>query len=356
MRRFIGHMFQRGVVLIALLTLLFNLFGPLAWAQLTQCDVDALIEEHPYYDACTSGGTTNCNCTSLVGSDPKSKVVNYLFGKGLSAIAVAAIAGNLQQESDFSPTADNGLGFYGIAQWGGDRRTALQAYADSRGLPVSDLCLQLDYLWGELSGTIPNHNFKSTLDKVTNTSAFIPAYPNDAPSPDPNDAVYIIVHEYEGAVAPPGHEHDTTGRYKYGVQDYDPRLKFANEIFSQYGSGGTGPGPSPSCGGGGSVGGCKDPYRDVPNLISKRVDQGNDYSGDGPVHPACAGIVTYYNTNDTGWPGHNAISYKITEQQAGSAIGLTIFVAENCPLNSDLHAGSQVTTDTVLCTMHSVDP
>ena len=53
---------------------------------------------------------------SLLLESAGNTVMKYLTSKGLTAKQAAGLAGNLQQESQFDPGADNG-GHYGIAQW-----------------------------------------------------------------------------------------------------------------------------------------------------------------------------------------------------------------------------------------------
>jgi hypothetical protein len=83
----------------------------------------------------------------LSGSSNAEKIWNFLKGKGLSTGAIAGIMGNLQQESSLNP----GVNADGLAQWGGSRRTAMQNYARSAGLPSNSLEAQLGYLWQELN-------------------------------------------------------------------------------------------------------------------------------------------------------------------------------------------------------------
>jgi hypothetical protein len=83
----------------------------------------------------------------LSGSSNAEKIWNFFKGKGLSTGAIAGIMGNLQQESSLNP----GVNADGLAQWNGSRRTAMQNYARSMGLPSSSLEAQLGYLWQELS-------------------------------------------------------------------------------------------------------------------------------------------------------------------------------------------------------------
>lgn len=105
--------------------------------------------------------------SNLSGKDNVQKVFNFFVGKGLNGLQAAAIIGNLEQESGdkVSPTAVNSSsGAYGIAQWLGGRKDTLFNYADTGKLPTdkdsdkpapkrdkSDLGLQLDYFWWEVT-------------------------------------------------------------------------------------------------------------------------------------------------------------------------------------------------------------
>jgi hypothetical protein len=74
--------------------------------------------------------------------------VAYMTEKhGLPPVASAGLIGNLYQESTFNPTVvgDNGTAF-GLAQWRGDRQTALKAFAQSQGKQPSDPMVQLDFI------------------------------------------------------------------------------------------------------------------------------------------------------------------------------------------------------------------
>lgn len=82
-------------------------------------------------------------------------ILSYLQGTlGLSSAQAAGVAGNLQVESGWNPTAHNDKeGAIGIAQWEGGRRTALQQFAASRGSSETDLSTQLAFLGNELHGS-----------------------------------------------------------------------------------------------------------------------------------------------------------------------------------------------------------
>jgi len=93
----------------------------------------------------------------------KEIIEKYLRGKGLNDKAIAGVMGNIQQESNFSPTATNrSSGAYGIFQWLGSRKTGLQEYAKSVGKSAGNIYVQLDYFWKEINGSE-----KKTLNVLT---------------------------------------------------------------------------------------------------------------------------------------------------------------------------------------------
>ena len=110
-----------------------------------------------YYDAGDdrgTGGGGGSGSTNLEGNDNAEKIWNFFKSKGWTDEQVAGVMGSLWGESNhFQPNdlESNGIG-YGIAQWSFDRRTKLENYAKEKGKPVSDLGVQLDYLWTELEG------------------------------------------------------------------------------------------------------------------------------------------------------------------------------------------------------------
>lgn len=76
-----------------------------------------------------------------------------LLARGFSQPQAAALAGNIQQESSFNPTASNKLsGAQGLLQWRQSRLAGLNDYAQASGRDPSDAGTQLDYLVNEMTG------------------------------------------------------------------------------------------------------------------------------------------------------------------------------------------------------------
>jgi hypothetical protein len=82
----------------------------------------------------------------------RDAIIQFFRSKGVSSQVIAGILGNLQEESGLDPTAGNPHeGAIGLAQWEGNRRTALQNYAAQHGGSETDLNTQLGYLWHEMN-------------------------------------------------------------------------------------------------------------------------------------------------------------------------------------------------------------
>ncbi len=217
-------------------------------------DILGLIQANP------SQASTSSQCcqssTNIAGSNNAEKAFNYYLGKGLSALQTAGLGGNLQIESGFDPTAyypgghtDNPSpsSAFGLVQWLGGRQTALRDFANSANKPITDLGVQLDFSWQELT-TSYKDSVLGPLQQSTDLAS----------------AVHIVNQYYEGS----------------GVDD-GPRLSAAQDLLTKYGSNtsptsGTGPAPtSSSCGSSGVIaGGFAFPvdiqiYHDHPDWFTK---------------------------------------------------------------------------------------
>lgn len=149
--------------------------------------------------ASSSGGSSG----TLNGNDNAQKIYNYLVCKGLTPEQAAGIDGNFGLESHWNPNALNSIGAFGIAQWLGGRRTALENFAKQQGKPANDLGVQLDYLWKELS---TNADGFHTLDKVKQTAS-------------PDTAARVFENNYE----------------RSGGAGMSQRIAYANQIYNQWG-------------------------------------------------------------------------------------------------------------------------
>lgn len=153
------------------------LFSSVASA-VSQQQID-LLKNGVYYfnleDAVSACGTG----TTLVGSSNGEQIFNYLTTKGLSPIQAAGFMGNLQVESGLNParvqntptpSGDSdtmkidGTTGYGLAQWTSkDRQQNLHAAVVAAKTKDSNILVQLDYLWSELTGGYKNSTYTPLL-------------------------------------------------------------------------------------------------------------------------------------------------------------------------------------------------
>lgn len=93
----------------------------------------------------------------------------YLFfvrEMGLNTAAACGLLANIRKESNFNPTA--GSSYYGLVQWGGNRKTNLKNYCAGNGYDYTTLEGQLNFLAYELEQGYKNTVLK-TLKSVSNT-------------------------------------------------------------------------------------------------------------------------------------------------------------------------------------------
>lgn len=119
---------------------------------------------------------------SLRGADNAQKIWNALSDLGYSEAGIAGIMGNLMLESGLDPDIQE-IGHsqqgYGLAQWtSANRKAGLKAYANSKGVPISDLQMQVEYLDLELRRDLPGlYNYlKTTNDYSAATDRFMNEY------------------------------------------------------------------------------------------------------------------------------------------------------------------------------------
>ncbi len=138
------------------------------------CDQDFFAQNDIlYYDGCAESSCSpgsGINVT-LSGDDNEQKILNFFMQKGLNLAQASGFIGNMFQESGLRPdiiqggaTADenytpqNGVGF-GLVQWTfKERQGPLADFAKEMGVPVTDLGMQLEFVWKEL-----NEGYSETL-------------------------------------------------------------------------------------------------------------------------------------------------------------------------------------------------
>ena len=104
------------------------------------------------YDFSEFEPQTFSDVEGIYGNTIEEKVWFSLRAAGYSEIATAAVMGNIESESEFDTNkieVANGAG-YGLCQWTGDRRTAFEKYAKSKGEKASNVDVQIEFLIAEL--------------------------------------------------------------------------------------------------------------------------------------------------------------------------------------------------------------
>lgn len=208
-----GRIRARQVVALFTAVVVFasSCFAPVS--ALTPAQKQVLSEGIYYFNTEVSADENFCGSSSsatIGGGAAIPEIYKYLLAKGLTNIQAIGIMANMQAESHFEPrlveygfpnssgeiskagqasslddnvpTASNSKGQpgYGLAQWSGGRKTNLANTASSKHVKGSDLQMQLDFLWGELSGSY----LHSVLEPLKATTSL-------------NDAVDIVVDHFE---------------------------------------------------------------------------------------------------------------------------------------------------------------
>jgi len=98
--------------------------------------------------------------------DKAKDIVSKLQNRGFSLDSSCAMAGNIWAESQFDPAAEGYNGAWGLLQWLGDRKKALNSLAVHRKVDTTSEKLQLDFIKIELKdGYKINGEFIPNLSK-----------------------------------------------------------------------------------------------------------------------------------------------------------------------------------------------
>jgi hypothetical protein len=125
------------------------------------------------------------------------EIDDFFAQKGVSKIGISGIIGNWMQESTLNPDLTGASGL-GLAQWIGSRRTAAYALAARMKTAPTNLMLQLQYAWQELTGP-----YRSTLSQIQGARS-------------PAQAAQLFEQGYEGA----------------GIPSMANRIRYAQEAFA----------------------------------------------------------------------------------------------------------------------------
>lgn len=167
---------------------------------------------------------------------------NFLREKGHGKVQACAIVANMLREcgggglysicrdSDLTPTCTYGP-YYGILQWGYDRRTDLINYCNRHGYSVSSLKGQLNYLHYSLTNINAAHSWRQPYMKKCkafpggNSAAHI-GLPNNFYT---TDSLYAAVKAFElvylGGVSSVSSS---------GLQSFDDRVRYAQFLYKEF--------------------------------------------------------------------------------------------------------------------------
>lgn len=155
----------------------------------------------------TPAGATAASMPSSINAD---YVRAGLVKRGMAQHHADGFALNFGDESSFNTGAvgDNGAA-YGLAQWNGPRRDALNAFASERGLEVGNADTQMDFLMHELNGS-ESKAWKAIQDTKT-----------------PGAAAAAIVNRFER----PAEEHRARREASYLAYDSRPVMGAARPAY-----------------------------------------------------------------------------------------------------------------------------
>ena len=94
-----------------------------------------------------------------MSGEMEARILTGLLQRGMAPHIAQGVMANMIAESrldpginEIAPLVPGSRGGFGLNQWTGPRRRALEAAAAQRGVPVSDLDFQLDFTMQELQG------------------------------------------------------------------------------------------------------------------------------------------------------------------------------------------------------------
>ena len=91
------------------------------------------------------------------GGSAKDTIYNFLVSAmGFNRAQACGVLSNMHRESRFSPTADNGLGYYGLCQWGNERKDNLISWCEENDYDYTTIDGQLHFLQYEMPLYYPN--------------------------------------------------------------------------------------------------------------------------------------------------------------------------------------------------------
>lgn len=165
------------------------------------------------YDPANFTSVNNGTKSNLDGVP--GQIADFLLAKGMPIEGVAAVLGNIEQESTFNPKSDSGS-YIGLVQWGGSRATQLKQFAQSKNKEWTDTDIQLEFMWKELT----SNGYSTVKTKLMNDS-------------DVNNATEYFAKNYEKCVNGDGSIQQLDKRQQYAQKWYE-ELKRKSYARKQY--------------------------------------------------------------------------------------------------------------------------
>lgn len=292
----------------------------------------------------------------LSGGNNAMIVFNYLKGHGLSNEQAAGVVGNtihesgiglerlvntpLNQRTSADAAENTGLA-WGLVQWAPASKIVTPAKKSGKtATEIATFGFELDFLWNQL-----NTNERAALDGLKTATT-------------PEDAAIKFSRLYERSEDTPGSPAEIS-RTIYARAVFElavhntPLPPNVQDHIANYGELGS----TTLSGGSGcstSTAGYANPFRDLKNSHSMRMDGGLDYGGEGvgagPVYAVGNGRVVGVKTSGSGWPGLGTAgsgAYIMYQLSDGPAKDKFIYIAEDC--TPKVKAPDTVTHDTVIC-------
>lgn len=100
----------------------------------------------------------------------------------------------------------------------------------------------------------------------------------------------------------------------------------------------------------------QNPLRLIHKLHAMRIDMGVDYRGSGPVKALGTGTITAIARASSHFWAHVDGNVVIERMAQGPLAGRSIYQAENCTPNPNVHVGYHVTAATTLCRLNNRFP
>ena len=187
------------------------------------------------------GNADNCNnsSTTLSGSDTAEKIWNFFIQQGFNDAQTAGLLGNGMAESGLGPTRASNSSFWGLFQWGGGRRVALQNKIKDAGL---EQYLSSEYWASGADKNIPEADFDKILQielEHTMSEKDLNWQDEIKKTNNPQEAAEIFLTLFERAV---GGNSAIQYYSPYAGQLYqgtEARRNFAQEFFDKYAGKGT---------------------------------------------------------------------------------------------------------------------